>query len=1272
MPHRLESESFSNLTPVAHSGQQQRSQSRTRNRMVVERTEIRQDYDKCVNDGDNSRGGGYMQVEISMAVETILDDSTPSHYGRPIKVHCEPKIIDEHVQQRELRERYREQREERQREYMNDQWISSGSSDRMGYQINENYRNIVENDGKRTHIRSKSGSLREFLSDYENIINNRNQLSQANNERAGESGYRSESTTYEETISTTRYSDSAGTPEYSLPIRNTLYNSSPSIAVHLPADSTITTETTITTTTAIKKVASGSKFTEENIAPRASVSPVPSLSSPIIPTSDTSTKLGVVSSLTKQFEMNTSKQQTIDESLSRPINGNKWSPKGGPKPKELPQLLPSVEFMTTPSGGKYKKIDYEVIEDSKLPRNELQDDSTTKYSFEKKREESTMDISSSSSDTQFITPSQQKEQITVYEYDSQKISRRSGEKPIALTEYEQKLEKDSMPHRHQWTEETKTEVWSSTSKGVWQYDIKHFPPATITPPAATASRGLWESAESSRGLWESAESSRGLRDSAESRHRNVTSYDEKPKPITDNVGSTSSTVVIKQDQEGRMLSSETWDTKRQKTSYSTASTLEKTRELDEEIAEKEDVRQHSPMWAIIKSTRHDDIQEKEPEEKEKLNYDGSSIRTSRTSNWETTEKKHPETISSGKIAESKSSMMDGTTKTFQTTTIIDHHKSNERGGSGAIRPSNMEEISISDYRSTISARPVFSRTVGSISSPTYGMTTATGGRILKTVTEIGSSSLHSSGMSPFGQNAASAIRDTREREKKEMSDLNDRLASYIEKVRFLEAQNRKLAADLNLLRGRWGKDSVSVRAMYEGELQEARKIINDTNSEREDLEKRIRKLMDDLTECKKRYDDALRAHQADRKCIDELLVKLSGLEAEINLLRRRVSSLEEEVSRIKRDNLHFVNELNKARADLDQETLNRIDFQNQVQTLLEEIDFMRRVHDQEINELQAMAARDTTPENREYFKNELSSAIRDIRAEYDQICNMNRTDMESWYKLKVQEIQTQSTRQNLEQGYAKEEVKRLRVQLSELRGKLADLEGRNSLLEKQMQELNYQLEDDQRSYEAALNDRDAQIRKMREECQALMMELQMLLDTKQTLDAEIAIYRKMLEGEENRAGLRQLVEQVVKTHGLTEVGETETIRVLKGETASRTSFQRSAKGNVSIQDAASDGKYVLLENTHRSKEEAIGEWRLKRKIDGKREIVYTFPRDFILKPGKSVKIWARGQGIYNPPDQLVFDAEESFGIGSNVQTILFNKEGEERASHIQRSSHTVN
>jgi hypothetical protein len=63
-----------------------------------------------------------------------------------------------------------------------------------------------------------------------------------------------------------------------------------------------------------------------------------------------------------------------------------------------------------------------------------------------------------------------------------------------------------------------------------------------------------------------------------------------------------------------------------------------------------------------------------------------------------------------------------------------------------------------------------------------GREVSAGGRVLKIVTEMGSSQI-GSGMSPFGQNAASTIRDAREREKKDMADLNDRLANYIEKVR---------------------------------------------------------------------------------------------------------------------------------------------------------------------------------------------------------------------------------------------------------------------------------------------------------------------------------------------------------------------------------------------------------------------------------------------------------------------------------------------------------
>ncbi|VBB27636.1 unnamed protein product [Acanthocheilonema viteae] len=353
---------------------------------------------------------------------------------------------------------------------------------------------------------------------------------------------------------------------------------------------TVTTTEPATTTTIITNATDAEFKSKKRRHSKPRTSPVSSANSPIIPHTETSTKSGIVTTLAQQFEMNTNKQ-SVDELTSRPISGNKWSPKGGPKPKELSQLLPTVEFKTTPAGGKYKKIDYEVIDDSKLSRNEPKDGSFSQYSFENKREESCVDTSSP--EARFFSPVQQKEQITICEYDSQKISRRTGEKPNALSFYEQKPEKlpqDSMPHRHEWIEEMKTEVWSSTSKGVWQYDIKHFPPATITPPATTGTHKLWSSTEL--------------------RNRDVANYDEKSK--TDTVGSIpSSTILVKQDQEGRMLASEIWDTKRQNASHSIASTLEKTRELDEEVAQKENVRQHSPMWAIIKSTRHDESTEKE-------------------------------------------------------------------------------------------------------------------------------------------------------------------------------------------------------------------------------------------------------------------------------------------------------------------------------------------------------------------------------------------------------------------------------------------------------------------------------------------------------------------------------------------------------------------------------------------------------------------------------------------------------------------------------------
>lgn len=56
---------------------------------------------------------------------------------------------------------------------------------------------------------------------------------------------------------------------------------------------------------------------------------------------------------------------------------------------------------------------------------------------------------------------------------------------------------------------------------------------------------------------------------------------------------------------------------------------------------------------------------------------------------------------------------------------------------------------------------------------------------------------------------------------------------------------------------------------------------------------------------------------------------------------------------------------------------------------------------QELKELAALAYRDTTAENREFWRNELAQAIRDIQQEYDAKCDQMRGDIEAYYNLKV-------------------------------------------------------------------------------------------------------------------------------------------------------------------------------------------------------------------------------------------------------------------------------
>lgn len=520
------------------------------------------------------------------------------------------------------------------------------------------------------------------------------------------------------------------------------------------------------------------------------------------------------------------------------------------------------------------------------------------------------------------------------------------------------------------------------------------------------------------------------------------------------------------------------------------------------------------------------------------------------------------------------------------------------------------------------------------------------------------------------------VKSSRDKEKKDMQDLNERFASYIEKVRFLEAQNRKLADELDKLKSKWGKETTAIKAMYQAELDEARRLLDDAEKEKARLEIRATSLEEQIEETRAQLEDLKNARAQDRETIASQNQQLSEYEAEISVLRRRIEQLENDRERDKREITRLTEALNRARVDLDNETLAHIDAENRRQTLEEELEFLKQVHEQEMKELAALAYRDTTQENREFWKNEMGNALREIQATYDEKLDSMRGELETYYNLKIQEFRTGATRQNMETVHSKEESKRLRGTIGDLRSKLADLEARNAQLEKELELMRRDFEEREREFESENTELKNEVVKLRAEMEAILKELQDLMDTKLGLELEIAAYRKLLEGEENRVGLRQVVESMMMTqsssHSSNMVEQDDSSlkvsQVVKGEMSAKTTYQRSAKGAVSIMECAADGKYIALENTSR-KDEVLGGWRITRNIDGQEKADFTFPGNFAIRGNSKVKVWAKGHRQGGNPNDIETNVA-TFGVGANITTKLVNPAGEERATHVQKTIYT--
>lgn len=145
--------------------------------------------------------------------------------------------------------------------------------------------------------------------------------------------------------------------------------------------------------------------------------------------------------------------------------------------------------------------------------------------------------------------------------------------------------------------------------------------------------------------------------------------------------------------------------------------------------------------------------------------------------------------------------------------------------------------------------------------------------------------------------------------------------------------------------------------------------------------------------------------------------------------------------------------LRSYRKDVDDATAVRLDLERRVESLMDEIDFIRKVHDEEIQELSSMMEAQQVSVELELAKPDLTSALKEIRNQYESIASKNLQSAEDWYKSRFASLSEQASRGNEAMRASREELSEFRRQLQSKTIEIETLRGANESLERQIAEM---------------------------------------------------------------------------------------------------------------------------------------------------------------------------------------------------------------------------